>query len=384
MKFIDEIDSLGKIGVSENDEFESILSFMYEFSTRVTDFLNIERINIWLLNKEMNAIFSIAEYDKRYNQFQHHSWIYEKDIPHYFQHLKEDKIILAPEISKHPATYELTDNYAKEHNVISLMDIPLRLNGVLIGVMCFEKTGNEPRVFNEMEQTFAVAISHLAVAHIENVKRRSIQKKLENALKEKEVLIKELNHRVKNNFSVLVSLLRLSKENVIQEKNDRFETFEHQVFSMMKVHELLMESENYQSINLSQYLHKLCSEFIASYPELKNQLHFNIQECEFNILPKHSVHLGLIITEIFLNALKYCVLEHSGKFELEFRMLSNEKTEIIAGDSCHQFDFEKCFQNHHSLGLSIIKDLADSSGFEMDYPVVGNSTYRIIIHRNSQ
>ncbi|GIV28293.1 MAG: hypothetical protein KatS3mg027_2107 [Bacteroidia bacterium] len=308
MKILDEIDSLSKISVSEESNGDGILQFMYEFASRVTDFLNIERINVWLLNKNQDAIFSIAEYDKRTNEFSHHTWIYEKDVPNYFRHLKEDKIILAPNIHEHPTTFEFSNNYAKQYDVVSLMDIPLRLNGKLIGVMCFEKTGKIPRTFNELEQTFAISLSQLALAQIENNSRKIIQKKLEEALKEKELLIKELNHRVKNNFSVLVSLLRLSKENIKKEKEEIFDTFEHQVFSMLKVHELLLESDKHNVINIPVYLKKLAEEFLSSYSEFKNHLHFNIPEINFEISAKQSIHLGLIITEIFLNSIKYCII----------------------------------------------------------------------------
>ncbi|MCX7727986.1 MAG: GAF domain-containing protein [Bacteroidia bacterium] len=380
MLTIDELDCLSKIEVDEFSN-DGIWRLMHQFVSRATDFLKIERINIWLLNEDRNAIYSIAEYDTRYNQFKHHSWIYEKDIPNYFQHLKEDKIILAPNIHTHPATYELSGNYAKEHNVISLMDIPMRLNGKLIGVMCFEKTGNIPREFSEQEQLFAMALAQLTITHIENIKRKNIQKKLERSLKEKELIIKELNHRVKNNFSVLVSLLRLSKQSNIKEPVEIFETFEHQIFSMLKVHELLLESEQYSQVNLSEYLKKLCEEFTSSYPELKSKFKFKITDKKFEIPASQSIHLGIIITEIFLNSLKYCVIPQSGIFELRMHVLNNHQSEIIIGDQCNRFNFEQMLKSGLSLGLSIIKDLADSSGFEVTYPTEQDSRYYISIKK---
>ncbi len=381
MKILDEIDSLSKISVTEDDSNgNNLLTFMYEFASRAIDFLNIERINIWLLNKERNAIFSIAEYDKRNNSFSHHTWIYEKDVPHYFQHLLEDKIILAPNIHEHPATSEFSNNYAKQYEVISLMDIPLRLNGKLIGVMCFEKTGNVPRVFNELEQTFAISLAQLALAQIENNRRKAIQKKLMEALKEKELLIKELHHRVKNNFSVLVSLLRISKENVKKEKEEIFDAFEHQVFSMLKVHELLLESNTHQTINLPTYLKKLSEEFLSSYSEFKGQINFHIEEKKFEISAKYAINLGLMITEIFLNSIKYCILPHKGTFDFTFNVLSEDKAQIVLGDSC-TFDFESAMNHQHSLGLSIIKDLAESSDFQVKYPSKVDGKYIILISR---
>lgn len=382
MKILDEIDNLSKISIDGHDE-DGILSFMYEFASRATDFLAIERINIWLLNNEKKAIFSIAEYDKRDNAFSHHSWIHESDVPNYFKHLKEDKIILAPNIHTHEATFEFSTNYAKQHDVISLMDIPLRLNGSLMGVICFEKTGKAPRIFNEMEQTFAVSLAHLTVAYIENIKRKKIQQQLQQALKEKELIFKELNHRVKNNFSVLVSLLRVGKENSYQKSDDFFETFEYQIFSMLKVHELLLESENYSKINLNEYLLKLSNEFASSYPELKAQLKFNIADEKFDISPQTSVHIGLILTEIFLNALKYSVIPNSGIFQLNFKVNSDDTAEVVAGDSGTNFDFYSITNSNanSSHGLSIIKDLAEGTDLQIIYPQYGNSQYKILIKK---
>lgn len=380
MKILDQIDSLSKIIINDKND-DVLLAFMYEFASKVTDFLNIERINIWLLNKEGDAIFSIAEYDKRTDIFSHHSIVYKKDVPTYFQHLLEDKIILAPNIHTHLATFEFSNNYAQEYNVISLMDIPLRLNGKLIGVMCFEKTGMIPREFNEMEQTFALALSQLVIAYIENNKRKQIQKQLETALKEKELLIKELNHRVKNNFSVLVSLLRLSKENLQKEKEKILEEFEYQVFSLLKVHELLMESEKGTTINVSEYLRKLADEFVTSYVDIKDKLQFDIPNVYFEISSKQAVHLGLIVTEIFLNSLKYALLPFDKKFELSLKTINDKKIEIIVGDDGDTFDFNVIVEKTNSFGLSIIKDMADSSSFDIIYPSKGNSKYKIFISK---
>jgi len=380
MKILDQIDSLSKIVIDDNNE-DAILSFMYEFASKVTDFLSIERINIWLLNKERDAIFSIAEYDKRTDAFSHHSVVYQKDVPTYFQHLMENKIILAPNIHTHPATFEFSNNYAKEYDVISLMDIPLQLNGKLIGVMCFEKTGMIPREFNEMEQIFAMALAQLVVAYIENNKRKQIQEKLQNALKEKELLIKELNHRVKNNFSVLVSLLRLSKENLQKEKEKILEEFECQVFSILKVHELLMESEKGTTINVSEYLQKLADEFLASYVDIKDKLQFDIPNVYFEISSKQAVHLGLVVTEIFLNSLKYALLPLGKRFELNLKPLNDKEIEIIVGDDGNAFDFDAVLEKTNSFGLSIIKDMADSSSFDIIYPSKGDSKYKIFISK---
>jgi two-component sensor histidine kinase len=210
---------------------------------------------------------------------------------------------------------------------------------------------------------------------------RLIQEKLQNALKEKELLIKELNHRVKNNFSVLVSLLRLSKENLQKEKEKILEEFEYQVFSILKVHELLMESEKGTTINVSEYLQKLADEFLASYVDIKDKLQFDIPNVHFEISSKQAVHLGLVVTEIFLNSLKYALLPLGKRFELSLNPLNDKKIEIIVGDDGNAFDFDAVLEKTNSFGLSIIKDMADSSSFDIIYPSKGDSKYKIFISK---
>ncbi len=169
MNIADEIEYLSRL--SKTNE-ESILTLLREFAVRATDFLGIERINIWLFNNKGDAIFSIAEYDRRYDSFGRNDLIYVKDAPNYFNHLSKEKIILAPNVYTHPATHEFNDTYNSQHDITSLMDIPLRLQNKLVGVMCFEKTGGTPKVFNESEQTFALVLSQLVLANIENYRRK--------------------------------------------------------------------------------------------------------------------------------------------------------------------------------------------------------------------
>ena len=149
---LEEINSVSKIHSLKRDDIDAIV---IEISKRLTAAFRIEKISAWLFNTNRDAIISMCEYDLPTDTFTKENIIYQKDCPRYFKAISEIEILLVPNVFIHNDTSELVDVYFNKHNIISLMDIPLRIDGKLIGVMCFEKTGTIERVFTEKEQVFA-------------------------------------------------------------------------------------------------------------------------------------------------------------------------------------------------------------------------------------
>src|SRR5690606_19781137 len=242
INLLEELDSVSSIHQLNRDDIDAL---MLACAQKASQLFEIERVNAWLLNKNKDAIISIGEYDTRTKKFNKNTVIPSKDCPNYFKSIIKNKIILVENVYTNSVTSELTDNYLRPNNIISLMDIPLRMNGELIGVMCLEKTGDAERVFSKDEQTFALGLGFLISSSLEARKRRAIQHDLEKLLEEKELLIKEINHRVKNNFSILISLLRLSKNKKGKKKTEEFiNDFEQRINAMLKIHEMLNASES--------------------------------------------------------------------------------------------------------------------------------------------
>lgn len=210
--------------------------------------------------------------------------------------------------------------------------------------------------------------------------RRAAQHKLDTVLKEKDLLIQEINHRVKNNFSILISLLRLSKD---QGKTIDpaliFEEYEQRIFSMLKIQELLYQTKNYTSVNLTDYVKELVTEFKSSHPEVAENIVQAIDPLTIQLPSKSALHLGLIITEIFLNFLKYSFAFNSmNLFTLEIKRLNETEISIKLGDSGTGFDFEQNLKKN-SLGLPLIKDLSQDIGVSAGFPYPGNNVYTFIL-----
>jgi two-component sensor histidine kinase len=377
INLLEELDNVSRIHILERDDIDSL---MLEFAKRILVVLKIERLNIWLFNPEKDTLVSIAEYDTRTQLFSKNSTLLKKDFPAYFEAIGENKIVLAPNINKHPGTFQFQEIYSKPNDIISLMDVPLRMEGQLIGVICFEKTGNEERNFSEKERTFALSLSTVLASNLEARHRRA-QYKLEAAIKEKELLIQEINHRVKNNFSVLLGLLRLTRsEKKTKDVRTVLAEYEQRVLSILKIHELLHETKNHTSVNLTDYLKELIKEFKNSYPEIAPLVTSSIGNISKELPSKTGIHLGLLITEIFLNSVKHAFGKiENYKLSISLNEDDSQNIKLIIHDSGTGFDFEEGSKKGN-MGLQLIKGLSEDVGLISKFPSKESNTYEFTLN----
>ncbi len=374
INLLEELDSVSQIHFLKRSDIDQI---MLDFAKRILPSLQIERINIWLFNQQKNAIISIGEYDSRTKHFDKNSILREADYPTYFRSLRENKIIHAEDIYTHPLTKELNEDYSKPHDICSLLDIPLRISGELVGVICFEKTGTK-KTFSHNEQSFCLSISFVLASTLESRHRRAAQARLEVLLQEKEMLVKEINHRVKNNFAILISLLRLSKNNAhTKESQVLLSEYEQRVYSMLKIHDLLNQSSSFSEVNLSKYIKELVNEFRVSFPQFNHCVNTRINNYDFSLSSKRTLNLGLIITEILLNSIKYAAETANYELTVELTDVNEHHMVLIIGDNGPGFDFEK-ESNKGGLGLPLIIDLSDSIDAEVKYPTLKKAYYTFV------
>ena len=372
---IQELDSISRIHYLKRDDIDEM---MLEFARRLTTTLRIERMSVWLFNADKDKLVSMGEYDRRTKSFDKNTSLDKAKFPTYFKAIEENKILLVENVVTDEKTSELNPDYNIPFEVYSLMDIPLRISGELVGVMCFEKTG-ERKVFTSKDQAFAFSVSLVFASNLEARQRRALQHQLELGIAEKERLIKEINHRVKNNFSILLGLIRIAKQNSENGTIDAFiEEYEQQIFSILKIHELLMRSNNATLINITEYIEELAEQYQNSHTSLKGRFDIEIPEVNAEIATKTATHVGLIVSEIMINAFKYAVSE-SNENRMFIRLQNTDESAILTvGDSGSGFDFEKKLLGN-SMGLPLIKDLANDADLDITFPRLGNSSYRIVI-----
>lgn len=372
---LSELDNVSRIHTLERKTIDEVMLIM---AKKIVCTIGIERMSVWLLNQEKDALVSMGEYDRRDDSFKKETTLRKSDFPDYFDSIEKNQILYAQNVHTHPATKCLNSSYNEPNDIITLLDIPLRLEGKLIGVMCYEKTGAIEKLFSNDEKSFAFSVSIIFVSNIEARYRRTAQRSLEKLIEEKELLIREMNHRVKNNFSILISLLRINKnQGTLKSSSEILEEYQQRIFSMMQIHNLLFESGNYHEVNIGDYLTELGKEFRNSHPELNDQIHVSIDVEDCVKDSKSGLYIGLVITEIFLNAIKHGISDPTHfSFSLALSRTEDGGVALIIGDNGKGFLFETELEKS-TLGLSLIRDLLLELEYPCTYPNMGNGNYEI-------
>ena len=140
------------------------------------------------------------------------------------------------------------------------------------------------------------------------------------ALKEKEILLKEIHHRVKNNLQLVSSLLTLQSREVKDVKAlEALAAGKSRVRSMALIHQDLYSKDNLTGIGMKKYLENLCEELFDAYKidESKINLHLDVEDVNLDV--DTIIPLGLIINELITNSLKYAFVGKSeGNLEIKF------------------------------------------------------------------
>lgn len=204
----------------------------------------------------------------------------------------------------------------------------------------------------------AIARDITASKNSEEEKSRLIQE-LTTLLAQKNVLIQEVYHRVKNNLQVISSLLELrarSLPDISQPAAAVLEDTISRIRAMALVHEKLYKTGNLDKLDFTVYLHNLGQQLFQSYAaEKRIELRITGQPCYFPI--ERAVPLGLIFSELLTNALKYAYPSGEGVIEVDFQTYAG-KTRVRISDYGTGLPPHVDFQTPESFGFRIVKLLS--------------------------
>lgn len=187
--------------------------------------------------------------------------------------------------------------------------------------------------------------------------RREIQERID----EKETLLKEVHHRVKNNLQTVSSLLSLQSRSIADEKiSSIIKSSQNRVVSMAMVHEMLYKRDDYLSkIELKPYVKELCEYLVRSVKGNTNNVKVKLDIDENKLSIDTVIPLGLIINETITNALKYGIKEDkAGEILISLRKLSDKRYEMYIGDNGIGYSDDIDPKTSKSLGLKLIYNLA--------------------------
>lgn len=249
--------------------------------------------------------------------------------------------------------------------------------------------------YEELEGRVAERTSDLADAN-EQLKsqiaeRERAEQQIKKSLEEKEVLLKEIHHRVKNNLQVISSLLYLQSRHILEpELLAHFMESQNRVKSMALIHERLYRTEDFTNIDFKEYIRALTDHLMNAYRTERGTVRLRIEVDDVKLGIDAAIPCGLMINELVSNALKYAFPEGSSRIEegsAVIRVALHSRGEDRADDvRPHELvvedngvglpgDFD--FRRSESLGLQLVSSLTQQLGGSVELRRDGGTAFVI-------
>lgn len=198
-----------------------------------------------------------------------------------------------------------------------------------------------------------------SIAVITNIdQRKHSEDEIKKSLKEKEVLIKEIHHRVKNNLQIILSLLKLQSAYINDEKGLKiFRDIQNRIISIETVHQKLYQSKDVSGINFGEYAQNLLAQLFNIYRDEYSRVSFEIKCIDTLMNLDTAIPCGLILTEIVSNSLKHAFPGNmSGRIIVELKKYS--ETQFILSVKDNGIGLSNVdINNTDTLGLQLVKTL---------------------------
>ncbi len=189
--------------------------------------------------------------------------------------------------------------------------------------------------------------------------RKKAEEKIKASLKEKEVLLREIHHRVKNNLQIISSLLSLQSRYFRDSQYmEMFKESRNRVRSMALIHEKLYQSEDMANIDSAEYIKTLVHELIRSYRVDPDRVRIKIEVEDVSLGVETAIPCGLIINELLSNSLKYAFPDNKGEITVGLQSVDGI-TELTVSDNGVGIPDNIDLKNVETLGLRLVTILAE-------------------------
>lgn len=210
--------------------------------------------------------------------------------------------------------------------------------------------------------------------------RKQAEEQIKISLKEKEVLLKEIHHRVKNNLQVISSLFNLQSRYINDIKSlEIFRESQDRIKSMALIHEKLYQSKDLARINFAEYIRNLANDLFRSYGVNLTDVTLKINVSNVFLGIDTAIPCGLIINELVSNSLKYAFPEDKkGIIRIDLYPDEYGKFILIIRDNGVGFPKHLDFRNMESLGLRLVKTLTKQLGGSIELNSNNGTAFKII------
>ena len=405
---------LSFIDITERKEVAKKLEVRSEFEKLVTtistNFINLpsEKIDSEI-NKALQSIGEFAAVDQSYvilyspekkKMSMNHEWCSDRATPL----IRSNQGLLVKDHRWHTAQIErretvlITDKSEIPPNAgpfletlesrggTSLIHVPIAYGGKAFGFVGLESQQEEKTWSVDIIVLLRMVGDILANA----MERKRVEEQLNASLKEKEVLLKEIHHRVKNNMQVISSLLNLQSGRIKnQEILEMFKESQDRIRSMSLIHERLYQSADLAKIDFSHYIQNLAKHLFQSYridPEAV-VLKTNVKDVSLDI--NKAIPCGLIINELVSNSLKYAFpqvkeidekIAEKGAIDIQL-MTDDGKVTLLVKDNGVGLPSDLDIETADSFGLQLVTTLVAQLNGKIDIKRKPGATFKITFNK---
>jgi two-component sensor histidine kinase len=347
------------------------LQFVLETVTwEMASLLQVESCVIYQWNAETGLLSSIAEYDATgesdglTNQ-DHRLADYPLRQRVLHERYAQQMTVSQPDLDLAERTH------MQEAGAKTLLILPMVFQDRVVGLAEMRDSQVE-RTLTDHQVSLAQFLTTQAASAMENARlyrraqqeiaeRMRAEEQIKASLKEKEVLLKEIHHRVKNNLQIVSSLLHLQSQYIKdQPALDVLVESQNRIRSMALIHERLYRSQDLASIDFAVYIQDLTTHLIRSYRARPAPIDLKIDAQDVYLAVDTAIPCGLITNELISNALKHAFPDgKAGEIRIKMELEGDRQFTLIVGDNGVGFPPDVDFENTESLGMQLVNTLVN-------------------------
>lgn len=255
----------------------------------------------------------------------------------------------------------------RDHGIISVMNVPVPVGTRTWGVL--EADHEEPRRFDDGDVGFMTAAATLLGMALQRWETEQATARAVDALNQEksraEILLRELQHRIKNNFQIILAFLSLQARYADAENRERFGRVMDRIHAIALAHDLLSQREGGSSVEFDRYLRSVCANIDPQREKVTVEV-----DASPTVMPlDRAVPVGLIVNELVTNALKHAFDERGGTIRVAFTVELGEGRITVEDDGRGM-----SAAGLRGLGLSLVEAFAQQLQGRVERPPVERGT----------
>lgn len=316
--------------------------------------LNVERVSFWLFNKKRTEIICKSMFCLSQEQFRSGYSLKASDYPRYFKALEDSRHLGADDARLDPRTSEFND-YLRSFDIYSMMDVAVRLQGNVIGIVCHEHTRTH-REWSKEDQEFATSISDMLALSLETHEHQkaklALQQKthaLQKSNRELERFAYVASHDLQEPLNLIVAFSERCRQFINQKTEPKVLDYLTRIEnSALRMHQLTNDLLQYARISTRKRpfeeidLNKIVSLAISDLQLKLQEKNADIEIIKLPLVKGDSSKLHRLFLNLLSNSLKFSAKNREPKIKIYSKDYSKEFTKIIIKDN--GIGFEKKFQ----------------------------------------